>query len=147
MRNMFDLTSHARIRFFFSLIACICCFFAICFFFKKKKLGRRCWFFFYSVLISYVFLPNIAVHCALIEYAYVWLRIYAWYLQISLLHLNAIYLCTIQSSTKVHFFFFFFFNFLIFSFWKFWWENFFYKMAKLTNSLVEPITYKIWHSF
>jgi len=41
---------------------------------KKKKGGRRCiiiFFFRVTVQILYVFLPNISVHRALIEYAYI----------------------------------------------------------------------------
>jgi hypothetical protein len=57
-------------------------FFCLIFFstFKKKKWGRRCRILLIAFQIFYVFLPDISVHCALIEYAYIWLRVYAWYL-------------------------------------------------------------------
>jgi hypothetical protein len=58
---------------------------------KKKKGGRRCriiFFFRVTVQILYVFLPNISVHRALIEYAYIWLRVYVWYLLSFPVHLN-----------------------------------------------------------
>jgi hypothetical protein len=51
---------------------------------KNKNWGRRCKKKFSFLLIAfqmlYVFLPDISVHCALIEYAYIWFRVYAWYL-------------------------------------------------------------------
>jgi len=52
-------------------------FFFLFFFFlkkkkKKKKWGRRCRILFLLYSFSeYVFLPDISVHCALIEYAYI----------------------------------------------------------------------------
>jgi hypothetical protein len=39
--------------------------------------------------ILHVFLPDISIHCALIEYAYIWLRVYASYLRSFPEHLNA----------------------------------------------------------
>jgi hypothetical protein len=41
-----------------------------------------CFFFFLLIAfkISYVLLLDISIHCALIEYAYIWLRVYTWYL-------------------------------------------------------------------
>jgi hypothetical protein len=54
---------------------CLCCFsaFILLFFFKKKIWGRRCRFFFLYIAfqILYVFLPDISVHCALIEFAFI----------------------------------------------------------------------------
>jgi hypothetical protein len=58
---------------------------------KKKNLGRRCrifllfiFYFLFFLLIAfqilYVFLLDISVHFALIKYAYIWLRVYVWYL-------------------------------------------------------------------
>jgi hypothetical protein len=50
------------------------------FFLKKKNLGRRCGNFIHFLLIAFqilhVFLLDTSNHCALIEYAYIWLRIY-----------------------------------------------------------------------
>jgi len=92
---------------------------------KKKKWGRRCRILFFILIafqLLYVFLPDISIHCALIDYAYIWLRVYAWHLLSFPVHLNARELlfssneklCTIQSSLRYIFFFY-----LIFSFWKF----------------------------
>jgi hypothetical protein len=52
---------------------------------QKKNWGRRCGIFiFFFLLIAFqilhVFLLDISVHCALIKYVYIWLRVYAWYL-------------------------------------------------------------------
>jgi hypothetical protein len=57
-------------------------FFCLLVFNKKKR--KIFWgedtefFFFFSIAfqILYMFLPNISVHCALIEYAYIILRVY-----------------------------------------------------------------------
>jgi hypothetical protein len=57
-------------------------FFSVSFFNKKKKIwGEDAELYFFLLIafqILHVFLPNISVHCALIKYAYIWLRVYAW---------------------------------------------------------------------
>jgi hypothetical protein len=59
-------------------------FFSYCFQQKKKKnWGEDAEFlfiFFIAFQILHLFLPDISVHWALIKYAYIWLRVYAWYL-------------------------------------------------------------------
>jgi hypothetical protein len=50
---------------------------------KKKYWGEDAELYFFLLIafhILHVFLPDISVHCALIKYAYIWLRVYAWYL-------------------------------------------------------------------
>jgi hypothetical protein len=66
-----------------------------CYWYKKKKkknLGVKMRNFYFFLLISfqilYMFLPDISVRCTLIEYAYIWLRFYVWYMLSFLLHLN-----------------------------------------------------------
>jgi hypothetical protein len=66
-------------------------FFSISFFQKKKNMGRRCVILFFLLMafqILHVFFPDISVHCAMIEYAYIWLRVYARYLLSFFVHLN-----------------------------------------------------------
>jgi hypothetical protein len=73
---------------------------------KKKNWGRRCGTFFFLLIdfqILHVFLPDILVHCALIKYAYIWLRVYAWYLLMLMIDSyfpHAMKMCTIQGSPK-----------------------------------------------
>jgi hypothetical protein len=58
-------------------------------FLHKQKIG----FLFFPLIafqILHIFLSDISVHCALLEYAYIWLRVYVWYLLSFLVHLNAI---------------------------------------------------------
>jgi hypothetical protein len=58
-------------------------FFYLLVFIKKKNWGEDAEFLFFLLIafqILYMFLPDISVHCALIEYAYIWLSIYVWYL-------------------------------------------------------------------
>jgi len=113
---------------------------------KKKKNSRekmRNFYFFILIAfqILYMFLPDISAHCALIEYAYIWLRVYVWYLlsfpiaslMIDSYFPHAMKMCTIQGSPKVHHF----------PLWLPAFENsnerdVFDKMVKLTNMLVEP---------
>jgi hypothetical protein len=50
---------------------------------KKKNWGEDAELYFFLLIafqILHVFLPDISVHCAMIKYAYIWLRVYAWYL-------------------------------------------------------------------
>jgi hypothetical protein len=59
--------------------------FPYCIFFisKKKIWGEDAELYFFLLIafqILHVFLPDISVHCALIKYVYIWLRVYAWYL-------------------------------------------------------------------
>jgi hypothetical protein len=60
---------------------------------RVKKLLEKMQIEFYFYLIAfqilYVFLPDISILCALINYAYIWLRVYAWYLLSFHMHLNA----------------------------------------------------------
>jgi hypothetical protein len=91
----FVLTIHARrcLCIYFHL-ACSCCFSVFFFNIKKKKKKReKMRNFYFSFLIAFqilnIFLPDTSVHCALIEYAYIWLRVYDWYLLSFLVHLNA----------------------------------------------------------
>jgi hypothetical protein len=47
---------------------------------QKKKLGEDMELYFFLLIafqILHVFLPDISVHCALIKYSYIWLRVYA----------------------------------------------------------------------
>jgi hypothetical protein len=59
---------------------------------NKNKLGEKMQNFI-SLLITFqilhVFLPDISIHCALIEYDYIWLRVYDWYLLSFPVHTNA----------------------------------------------------------
>jgi hypothetical protein len=57
--------------------------FFFCLFVFNKKFGEKMRNFIFLLItfkILHVFLPNISVHYALINYAYIWLRVYAWYL-------------------------------------------------------------------
>jgi hypothetical protein len=54
--------------------------FFFCLFVFNKKFGEKMRNFIFLLItfkILHVFLPNISVHYALINYAYIWLRVYA----------------------------------------------------------------------
>jgi hypothetical protein len=75
LEDRFDLTTHARIRFwYFSIEHVFVVFFFLYFFKNKKNWGKRCRIFIFLLIafqILHLFLPDISIHCALIEYAYI----------------------------------------------------------------------------
>jgi hypothetical protein len=76
------------------LLLCVSMFFVVFLFYcfqQKKNGGEDAEFlFFLELLFRYcVFLSDILVYCALIEYAYIWLRVYVWYLRSFSVHLNS----------------------------------------------------------
>jgi hypothetical protein len=76
-------TLHAGIRCHFLFHKHVFVVFLFIVFQPKKKWGEDaelCFLFLIAFQILHVFLPDISVHCALIKYAYIWLRVYAWYL-------------------------------------------------------------------
>jgi hypothetical protein len=75
----FYLTCGTRCYFMFHKHI-LCCFSVS--FFNKKKMGEKMWSFILLMAfqILHVFLPDISIHCALIKYVYIWLRVYPFYL-------------------------------------------------------------------
>jgi hypothetical protein len=69
--DRFDLATHARFSLIFITVeACFVVFHKKKFKKKKRKLGKKMQNFFNIALqMLYVFLPDISVHCALIDYA------------------------------------------------------------------------------
>jgi len=71
---MFDFTLHDGTRCYFLFHKHVLTVFLFSCFQQKKKLGEKMqifYFFYIAFQILYVFLPDISVHCALIEYAYI----------------------------------------------------------------------------
>jgi hypothetical protein len=87
----FDFTLHAGTRCHFLFHKHVVVFLFIGF--QQKKNGGEDVEYFIFLLIAFqilsMFLPDISVHCALIEYTYIWLRVYVWYLLSFPVHFNA----------------------------------------------------------
>jgi hypothetical protein len=69
--DRFDLATHAK---FMCVSFPLKHIFIVFYFIFKKKIGRRCrilFFLFLAFSILYMFLPDISVHCALIDYVYI----------------------------------------------------------------------------